>query len=167
VEQRHLIRALESKDYEQVRDALISIQVAEDMEPSSELTAILLDLCRDDDADIRGRAVSAAGFYLGIPEVLPIIEEILLRPDEDDIVLGTAISALGMLAGTPELRHNVLAVLSRTALNESMPDDVRKDAYLEALFASGRLPASDYAKMGSSVDQVTIDKEALASIASG
>ena len=155
---------LDSGDHDEVSLALIHVEREWREQPSSRLAARLMDLCSDDDPDIRNEAVQAAGFHRQIPEAFPVLVRILEQVGEDEIVLHPAPAAASELTRNHDsLKESGLGVLARTALNEKMPKPVRDSAYALAPWTAGRISPDAFAKLSVASD-VAIDRESMAAL---
>jgi len=128
-----MVRWLSQDDPDLVLSALAEVGAQREREPSEEVVRACVELFFHDDPDVRHDAVAAIALHWGVRDSAGALVS-MLAGEQDDYVLEVVIRALGRLGREhSDLLSVVGPALARGALPGSIPENLRKLAYVEAL----------------------------------
>jgi hypothetical protein len=165
MDNQNILDELASGDWARITEMLSRVGAEKEVVPSPDVFRRIIELISDSDPDVRRLAIFAVGLHWQYLPALPSLIKVLHDVEEDSLVLSSAIGSLGTIAhGDESVRNEVLHELATLVKNESMPGDVRTDAYTSVLWAAHRIAPKEYGRRPLEADLSDIDWQWLATL---
>jgi HEAT repeat protein len=155
---QQVLADLKSSDWYRVTSSLSRLGAEKQSLPSEEVFRQMIDLISEADGEVRRLAIFAVGLHWqhlpAVPEIIKALDDFNENPE----VTSCAISALGTIGHNAEpARDQILHELARIVRSDSVPDELRGEAYTAALWAARRISADECARRPLTEDLNDVD----------